>query len=359
MTRGAFEFLVWSIGILGSAGAAVSAMIAPAAFPHAWLAATVAWMSWPIGCMGLLLIHALTGGNWGYAIRLQLVSGMSTLALAPFALIPLALVAPRLYLWFDPSISARMANGFYLNLPGFVARCVVYLGVWFALARVIARALRGEGADARLARIAPLGLMLLALTVTFASIDAIMALEPRFASSVFGLLRIVETGLLALSVSVLGAVFGQSRSEMDSALGRLLLALIILWIYLDFVQLLIVWQSDLPHEASWYLKRWSGGWGVTAGLVVLLHFALPFALLLSPRLQGSRSAMALIAGLLAVAAILRCWWLVLPASSASFSIVPVLAMLGVWGIAAGFALRASRAAWRAPQGVRRNASRVA
>lgn len=358
MRRGAFELLAWSLGVIGLAGAAVSAFNAPAAFPHAWLAATVAWISWPIGCMGLLLIHALTGGNWGYAVRPQLVAGMSTLALAPLALTPLALVAPRLYPWLNPSVSAHMANGSYLNLPGLVARGVIYLGVWLALAWVILRALRSADADARLARVAPLGLMLLALTATFASIDTIMALEPRFASSVFGLMRIAEIGLLALSVSVLASALGESSREITSALGRLLLAVIILWIYLDFVQLLIVWQSNLPHEAPWYLKRWSGGWGVVAGLIALTHFALPFVALLSPRLQRSRSAMAFIAGLLVLSAILRSWWLVLPASSASFSVVPVLTMLGVWGVAAGFALRAPLMAG-APQGGRRDAPRNA
>ena len=64
-------------------------------FPHAWLAALTAWLGWPLGCMGLLLIHALTGGRWGYAMRPQLVAGMSTLLLLLPALIPLLMVLPH------------------------------------------------------------------------------------------------------------------------------------------------------------------------------------------------------------------------------------------------------------------------
>ena len=92
--------------------------------------------------MGLLLIHALTGGRWGYAIRPQLVAGMSTLLLLLPALIPLLIVLPTLYPWARPDAAAHLANRFYLNLPFFLGRGIVYLIVWFGLAGLILRALR-------------------------------------------------------------------------------------------------------------------------------------------------------------------------------------------------------------------------
>jgi hypothetical protein len=148
-------------------------------------------------------------------------------------------------------------------------------------------------------------------------------------------------GLFALSVALAAKLPAPaSGSEVASALGRLTLALVILWAYFDFMQLLIVWQSNLPREAAWYALRWSGRWGVAAGLIALLHFALPFALLLSPRLRASATGMGIVARLLVAAGVLRCWWLILPAAHAPMSFVPLATMLGVWGIAAGFALRA-------------------
>ena len=109
MTRRQGELMAWMIGGVGLVGAAIGWIVAPAAFPHAWLAAVTAWFGWPIGCMGLLLIHALTGGPWGYATRPQLVAGMSTLLLLPPALIPLTIVLPRLYPWLRPG--GRGASG--------------------------------------------------------------------------------------------------------------------------------------------------------------------------------------------------------------------------------------------------------
>ena len=83
-----------------------------------------------------------------------------------------------------------------------------------------------------------------------------MSLDPHFASSAYGLIAIAEMGLLALSVSVFAAALGPPLDDARCAiLGKLLLGLLMLWAYLDFMQLLIVWQSDLPNEAPWYIVR--------------------------------------------------------------------------------------------------------
>ena len=346
MNRRQGKLIALCAGGVGLAGAAAGWILAPAAFPHAWLAAVTAWVGWPIGCMGLLLIHALTGGSWGYATRTQLVAGMSTLPLLPLAIIPLMIVLPHLYSWLRPDVATHLANSFYLNLPAFIARIIFYLIVWFGLAWSILRALRLDEHESALERIAPAGLILLAITVTFAAIDTTMSLDPNFSSSVYGLIAIVEMGLLALAVSIFGvAVGGPSDRKTLRDLGRLLLALVILWAYLDFVQLLIVWQSDLPNEASWYGVRLKGGWGLAAALVAGMHFALPFFALLAPWARQSSLAMASVTVLLILGEIIRSWWLVAPQSSTSFGFVDVSAMLGMIGIAAALALHAPLISW--------------
>ena len=341
MTRLEAERIAWIAGGAGLVGTAIESIVAPAAFPHAWLAALTAWLGWPLGCIGLLLIHALTGGRWGYAIRPQLVAGMRTMLLLLPAVIPLLIVLRTLYPWARPDVAAHLGNRFYLNLQFFLGRGAVYLIVWLGLAGLILRALRQDIPDARLARIAPAGLILLAITVTFAAIDTTMSLDPRFASSAYGLIAIAEMGLLALSVSIFAAVIGEPPDDTTLRnLGRLLLALLILWAYLDFMQVLIVWQSDLPNEAPWYIVRSRGGWGIAAALVAGCHFVLPFFALLSPRLQGSPRGIACVTALLILSEVVHGWWLVVPASGRNFGLVDVLAMLGLIGIAAALALRA-------------------
>jgi hypothetical protein len=302
--------------------------------------------------MGLIFIHTLTGGEWGYALRPQLLAGTSTLALLPLALIPLIFVAQDLYPWLRPDVAAQLENRFYLNLRAFVERLIAYLVIWLALGALIFAGLRRGGPAAKLRLLAPLGLILLAVTITFAAIDATMSLEPHFASSSYGLIAIAGMGLFALSISVFSAAAAEPPgSKILRNFGRLLLALVVLWAYLDFVQFLIIWQSDLPSEAPWYLVRSSGGWGAVAAAVAAGHFFLPFFILLSAKAQETRAGIACASGLLILSAMARGWWLVIPASGRAFGAIDALAMLGVAGIAALFSLLAGRFVAR-PQLVR-------
>jgi hypothetical protein len=114
MTRPQAERLAWMAGGTGLVGTAIEWIVTPTTFPHAWLAALATWLGWPLGCMGLLLIHALTGGRWGHATRPQLVAGMITLLLLLPALIPLINVLPVLYSWLRPDVAAHLNNEFYL-----------------------------------------------------------------------------------------------------------------------------------------------------------------------------------------------------------------------------------------------------
>lgn len=341
MRRTQAEHAAWIAGAVGLVGTAIGWFVSPATFPHAWLAAFTTWLGWPLGCMGLLLVHALTGGDWGEVTRPQLIGGMFTLALLPPAIVPLIFFLPSLYPWARPEIAAHLHNRFYLNFPSLVGRTVAYVVIWFGLWMMILKALRHANPQAMLGRIAPVGLILLALTVTFAEVDSIMALDPHFVSSVFGLVAIAEMGLLALSVSVFAAVVPKRLHEKAVGdLGRLLLALLILWAYLDFMQLLIIWQSDLPNEAPWYTVRLEDGWGYAAAAITGGHFALPFLALLSPKLQRSRPWIAFVSALLILSGIVYGWWLIVPASGQGFAIFHVFAMLGMIGIAAAVALRA-------------------
>jgi hypothetical protein len=250
-------------------------------------------------------------------------------------------VLAALYPWARADAALHLDNRFYLNLPFFAGRVIVYLIVWFGLAQLILRGLRQPAPEAALARLAPPGLILLAITVTYASIDMTMSLDPRFVSSVYGLIQISEMGLLALSISVFAAAVGSPPSEgTRQSLGRLLLGLLVLWAYLDFMQVLIVWQSDLAAEAPWYIARSTGGWGIVATVVAAGHFVLPFFALIWPQVQRSRRGIACVASLLMLSAGVYGWWLVVPASGHNFGLLDVLAMFGLLGVAAAFALRA-------------------
>ena len=240
------ERIAWIVGCVGLVVSVLGAILRPDAFAFAWLSALMIWLRWPLGCLALLLVHALTGGRWGITIRPSLVLGIGVLPLLLPAIVPVLVLLPHLYPWARPD--AHPVNGFYLNLPFAAARWVFYLVVWFGVGAVTLLRLRR---DAPIGTIAAPGLILLGLTANFAAIDALMSLDPQFNSSDFGMTFAAESALFALSISILATlVSGPVAPSERNDLGQLLQSMLVLWAYLDFMQLLIVWQSNLPKEAA-------------------------------------------------------------------------------------------------------------
>jgi hypothetical protein len=329
------EGVAWGVAGLAGLGVLASLVWMPHAVYGPWLAACAAWLGWPLGSMALILAHALTGGRWGEILRPALRAGVATLPLGLPALAVLLAGAGDLYPWLHtPPLQAghavAAANRFYLNTPFALLRIAVYALVWSTLGVLC---LRGRG----LARMAPAGLILLALTFSFAAIDLTQSLDPGFSSSAYGLVASAGAGLLALALGMLLAMLpGMPSEDGLRDLARLLLGLTVLWAYLDFMQFLIVWQSNLPAEAAWYGRRLHGGWGGLAVAIVLLHFLLPFGLLMLAPLQVRRPVIMGVAILLVVMEIARNLWLVLP-QRAPVSVTLTLASVLLFA-AAGAAL---------------------
>lgn len=336
------ERIAWIVGCVGLVVSVLGAILRPDAFAFAWLSALMIWLRWPLGCLALLLVHALTGGRWGITIRPSLVLGIGVLPLLLPAIVPVLVLLPHLYPWARPD--AHPVNGFYLNLPFAAARWVFYLVVWFGVGAVTLLRLRR---DAPIGTIAAPGLILLGLTANFAAIDALMSLDPQFNSSDFGMTFAAESALFALSISILATlVSGPVAPSERNDLGQLLQSMLVLWAYLDFMQLLIVWQSNLPKEAAWYIARSAGMWGVVAAITAVAHFLLPFLALLIPALRRSRTGMIATTSLLIVMSIIRGWWLVLPAQQRGVGWTDIAAVLAFGGISIGLMLRGPSLRWR-------------
>jgi hypothetical protein len=142
-------------------------------------------------------------------------------------------------------------------------------------------------------------------------------------------------GLLALSICIFASLIQPAPSdEALRQLGRLLLAIVILWAYLAFVELLIVWQSNLPNEARWYAPRLAGGWGALAAAVAIMRFFLPFFFLLSASVQTSATSMRLVSSLLIIGACGDNLWLVGPQTNANSVMLVTSFIASLIGMAA-------------------------
>jgi hypothetical protein len=187
------------------------------------------------------------------------------------------------------------------------------------------------------------GLVLYVLTVTFASVDWVMSLEPHWFSTIYGVMVIVGQLLATLAFAVVVAALLVDAPPLADVmtpthmhdLGNLMLAFVMLWAYMAFSQFLIIWSGNLPEEITWYLHRTQGGWQWVGLGLVLFYFALPFLLLLSRGIKQRVQRLAWIAGAILCMHVVELFWLVVPAfqpRGIAVHWLDVAALMGVGGL---------------------------
>jgi hypothetical protein len=297
------------IGVIGLVAGLAGFLLNRDQFFQSWLIGFLFCLGLSLGCLGLLMLQHLSGGQWGLVGRRVFEAGSSTLPMVAVLFAPILFALPTLFLWARPEAVAGDAvlqfKAPYLNVEFFIIRAVIYFLYWIACAWLLnkwsAAQDRGEeSVDAagmvRFRTLSAPGLLFLVLTITFAVTDWVMSLDPHWYSTIFGLMFVAGFGLsaFALTIAVLasigpvGALAGRLTPRHYHDLGKLLLAFTMLWAYLNFSQFLIIWSGNLPEEIPWYIERMRGGWGVVALALVVGHFALPFLLLLSQDIKKSR-----------------------------------------------------------------------
>ncbi|MGA8222230.1 MAG: hypothetical protein WB780_11300 [Candidatus Acidiferrales bacterium] len=349
------ERLAFTCGLVGAALTILFAFWNPVQFFRSYLLAYVYWLAIPMGCMAILMLHHLTGGWWGYPIRRLLEAGTRTFLPMAILFIPVLLGMTRLYKWAQPwSVAVDPMLQYkrpYLNPPFFTVRAVIYFAIWFTLAWLLNKwsSEQDRTGDPRLASrmeaISGPGLILWGIAVTYSSIDWVMSLEAHWFSTMYGMIVMVVAALTAMSfvVFVLRRLSGQEpMSQAVTAaqfndLGNLMLTFVMLWAYLSFSQFLIIWAGNIKDEIPWYVSRAFGGWGAVAVVLIVLHFALPFLLLLQRGVKRRLRVLSMVAGMLIVLSLVDAYWLVVPAYEAAprVHLLDIFALVGIGGIWVG------------------------
>lgn len=304
---GGIAVIIWAVGAYFNTEQAL----------RSWLLGFIFWGGLCFGSIGVLMLQYLTGGAWGIVIRRIVEAGSRTLPLVVLLFLPIAVgvYTHNIYEWthMDPTEHAIAARGPYLTTWFWILRSFIYFGVW----GVMVYLLNKWGADQdkatsveesrlileRASRFSGPTMVVYALVVTFAVVDWIMTLDPHWFSTMWGLLFVAGWGLSTFCFSVTVLAYLHDKSPMSSVvgkkhfhdLGKLMLALVMVWAYFNFSQFLIIWSGNLPEETGWFLTRMKGAWGYIGVGLILFHFAFPYLLLLKRDLKRQASLLASIA----------------------------------------------------------------
>ena len=305
-------------------------------FFKSYLLAFVFWIGIPLGSWAILMLQHMSGGQWGIVIRRVLEASTRTFPWMVLLFIPVALgtALGAIYVWMRPDDAAVSEHlrelihnkQAYLNLPFFLGRALFYFLVWNIWTYMLNKySLQQDRTGERqltskMQGWSGPGLVMFGLTVTFAAIDWIMSLEPGWYSAIFGMLLMGGQGLSAMAfVIVMMARLSQFeplslvvKPKHLHDLGKLMLAFLMLWAYFAFSQFLIIWSGNIPEEAAWYVRRLNSGWKYIALAIVLIHFALPFVLLLSRDLKRNARTLSVVAITILVMRYVDLFWLTGP-----------------------------------------------
>jgi hypothetical protein len=310
-TLSGVSFLVGGVGILvslvlaffsGPYGTAESSGLVRWQF--AYLLGFMFFMTLVLGGLFFTLGLYVTGAKWGIVIRRvpELVAASAPVMAILFLpiLIPLLLGNHSLYVWSDPQVEAEdhlmQGKSLWLNTTFFTIRLIIYFTIWSALGVVyLNRSVKSDETGdpifhAKCKWLAPLGLILFALSTTFASFDLLMSLTPSWYSTIFGVYIFAGASVAIFSFTTLAYCYLQRHGILARAvtvehyhdIGKLLFSFVVFWGYIAFSQYMLIWYANVPEETAFYKPRQYGPWWMTISFLLLfVHLLIPLGGLMS------------------------------------------------------------------------------
>lgn len=262
-----------------------------------------------LGGLAWLSLHYLTGARWSKSLKAIPQAISMVLPMAAMGLLAVLVCRPSLYVWTLDSFTAEPSSPLrrlWLNRPFFLARAMIYLGLWVAFAAAFLRISRRRGnasdiaVERRRVGLSAAFMVVFGITCWLSSLDWIMSLEPNLTSTIFSVYNFSGQFLSSLAAITLLIVGLGSRSDSTSLatesqlhdLGTLLFAFSSFWMYLWFCQYWLIWYVNNPEETAYFVRRSQGNWPLIGLLSLAFNWSIPFIVLLfrsakrSPRMLG-------------------------------------------------------------------------
>ncbi|MCP5464647.1 MAG: hypothetical protein H7A33_06450 [Deltaproteobacteria bacterium] len=190
--------------------------------------------------------------------------------------------------------------------------------------------------------VSALFMIFFAVTVSMASFDWLMSLDPHWYSTIFAIYNFSGLFVSGLSVITIIAYFLSSKKILPEInenhfhdLGKYLLAFTTFWAYIWYSQFVLIWYGNIPEETIYFVQRLKGDWTWLFYTNLLINFVIPFFILL-PRASKRSGAMIMrVSVLLLVGRWLDLYLMIAPSTlgkEASIGLIEVSMALGFAGL---------------------------
>lgn len=305
-------------------------------FWKSYLFAFMVALSASLGGLFFTAIQHITRAGWSVVLRRimeALAANFVVLAVLYLPILGLVLSGKGalLFEWLDPALVASdevlQHKAGYLNAPFFVVRAIFFFAAWCGLSlffykHSVAQDQTGDVAHThRMQGIAPIAVVLFALTTTFAAIDWMMSLSPHWFSTMFGVYFFAISCCTAFSTLILVVFWLQKNGRLENEItlehwqdmGKLLFAFgVVFHAYIGFSQFMLIWYANIPEETGWMITRTIGPWKPLFMLIAVGHFMVPFVLLVTKHTKRRPKILTAIAAWMLLMSIVDIYLIVMP-----------------------------------------------
>lgn len=297
---------------------------------HAFLVGYFYFLSIGIGGLFWVAIQHVTKAGWSVNVRRISESFTAFLPFAALGAVGVFAGGAHLYEWFNPELVAQEPllhhKAAYLNKVFFAIRMAVFIGLWLWFAKVlVGRSLRQDKTRDESLTIKSVGwsiafLLVFALSYSLFSVDTLMALEPRWFSTIFGVYTFSGLFQSTMATMILIIIYLKKKGKLNEYvnenhlhdLGKFMFAFTVFWAYIAFSQYMLIWYANLPEESFFYIPRLEKGWVWVSISLLLFKFVVPFLALLPRWAKRSSAHVGAVSVLILVMQYVDIYWLVYP-----------------------------------------------
>jgi hypothetical protein len=325
-----FGMVALVLGGVGLAASIAGFFMDREQFFHAYLTAYCFWLAIALGGLFFTMLHHIVSADWSIVLRRITESIMIALPVMAILFIPIAVGLHDLYHWSDEAAVATdkllQHKAGWLNPTSFFIRAAIYFSIWITLAFLLYKAsmdMDGGYKDeqrARMKAISAPGIFVFALSITFASWDWIMSLDPHWYSTIFGVYFFAGSWWATLAFITQFSLYLRGQNVLDKAitvehyhdLGKLMFGFTVFWTYIGFSQFMLIWYGNIDEETIFYKHRWENGWEYVSIFLIVGHFAIPFFSLIFRAVKRNLGALKIITLWMLFMQFVDYFWLIMP-----------------------------------------------
>lgn len=321
---------LFGVGIVGLLATGVGYFLQHDQFFFSYLVSFSFFSSIALASLFFVMLQHLTRSEWSTALRRIPEAMSSNLWIWGLFIIPIFFGMHSLYHWThadavaeDPVLQGKVP---YLNTPFFIVRQFIYFGLWSFLGyRMYRKSVEMDetgdwGLQTLLRRTSGPGLFFFAITLAFASFDWLMALDPHWYSTIFGVYYFAMSfqGLFATLILIImylwkkGILTNTIQKGHIYDLGVQMFGFTVFYAYIAFSQFLLIYYANIPEETLWFLERLNGGYEYLAYFYMFGRFVIPFVVLLSKRAKSNYKIVTSMSVLILVSHLVELYWIVMP-----------------------------------------------